>query len=74
MDHGDEPLPLIWSGEHGCFGYYFNPAAVWITVPLESLTMFGVDISVLLARLMAKMEIGAGPNLLSGAERGLGNW
>ena len=65
LDHGDEPLPLIWSGEHGCFGYY-NPAAVWITVPPEKLTMFGVNMPVLLARMLAQMEVvgGAEPLVL----------
>lgn len=64
LDHGDEPLPLIWSGEHGCFGYY-NPAGVWITVPLESLTMFSVNMPVLLARMLAKMEIVGGAEPLA---------
>jgi hypothetical protein len=64
LDHGDEPLPLIWSGEHGGFGYY-NAAAVWITVPPERLTMFGVNMPVLLARMLAKMEIVGGAEPLA---------
>ena len=64
LDHGDEPLPLIWSGEHGCFGYY-NPAAVWITVRPEKLTIFGVNMPVLLARMLAQMEIVGGAEPLA---------
>lgn len=64
LDHGDEPLPLIWSGEHGCFGYY-NPAAVWITVSPERLTMFSVNMPVLLARMLAQMEVVGGAEPLA---------
>ncbi|MFA7586859.1 MAG: hypothetical protein WCY11_11800 [Novosphingobium sp.] len=59
LDHGDEPLPLIWSGEHGCFGYY-NPAAVWITVPSERLTMFGINMAVLLAHIVKDLDVSGG--------------
>lgn len=59
LDHGDEPLPLIWSGEHGCFGYY-NPAAVWVTVPPERLTMFGVNMAVLLAHIVKDLDVSGG--------------
>lgn len=59
LDHGDEPVRLDWSAEHGGYGYY-NPSATWISVPPETMTMFGVNIPVLLARILAQLEIVGG--------------
>lgn len=59
LDHGDEPLRLIRSAEHGGYGYY-NPAAVWITVPPERLTLLGVNMPVLLAHIVKDLEVSGG--------------
>lgn len=59
LDHDDEPVRLTWSGEHGGYGYY-SPTAAWVMVPSESLTMFVVNMPVLLARMLAQLEIVGG--------------
>lgn len=64
LDHDDEPVRLIWSGEHGGYGYY-NPAADWVTVPSDSLTVFSVNMPVLLARMLAQMEVVGGAESLA---------
>lgn len=65
LDHGDEPVRLTWSGEHGGHGYY-SPTSAWVAVPSDSLTMFGVNLPVLLARMLTQLEIvgGAQPHVL----------
>lgn len=64
LDHDDEPVRLIWSGEHGGYGY-FNPAATWVSVSSDSLTMFSVNMPVLLARMLAQLEVVGGAEPLA---------
>ena len=55
-DHDDAPVSLTWSAEHNGYGY-FSPSAGWITVPDERLVVFGINVPVMLARLMVRFEI-----------------
>ena len=59
LDHDDEPIRLIWSSEHECYGYY-SPAAAWVSVPADSLLVLGVNLPVLLARMLTQLEIVGG--------------
>lgn len=55
-DHDDAPVSLTWSAEHNGYGY-FSPSAGWITVPDERLVVFGINLPVMLARMMVRFEI-----------------
>jgi hypothetical protein len=65
-DHDDAPVSLTWSAEHNGYGY-FSPSAGWITVPDERLVVFGINVPVMLARMMVKMDLlsRAGPAALT---------
>ena len=65
-DHDDAPVSLTWSAEHNGYGY-FSPSAGWITVPEERLVVFGVNMPVMLARMMVRMDVSsrAGPVALA---------
>lgn len=55
IDHDDEPINLIWSGEQAEYGY-FSPAAGWITVPNAQLATFRVNFDKLFLYMLARMD------------------
>lgn len=55
FDHEDEPVELIWSGEHDGYGY-FSPAAGWVTVPNSQLALFGVNFEALFRHVLASLR------------------
>lgn len=59
LDHDDEPVRLIWSGEHGGYGYY-SPAADWVPVPPDRLNIFAVNMPVLLAHMVKDLDVSGG--------------
>ncbi len=54
IDHEDEPIELIWSGEHGGYGY-FSPAAGWVTVPTSQLASFRVNLGTLFKHVLGRL-------------------
>ena len=59
LDHDDEPVCLTWSPEHCNYGY-FDPTSAWVSVPPDNLTMFGVNMPVLLAQIVRDIDVTGG--------------
>lgn len=55
VDHEDEPVELIWSGEHGGYGY-FSPAVGWVTVPNSRLALFSVSFDALIKHVLGPID------------------
>jgi hypothetical protein len=55
VDHDDEPIDLIWSGEHMGYGY-FSAASGWITVPNTQLASFRVNFDKLFEQVIARLD------------------
>jgi len=55
VDHEDEPVELIWSGEHRGYGY-FSPATGWVTVPNCLLALFGVSFDALIRHVLGALN------------------
>lgn len=55
VDHDDEPIDLIWSGEHMGYGY-FSAASGWITVPNAQLASFRVNFDKLFEQVIARLD------------------
>ena len=55
VDHDDEPVDLLWSGEHMSYGY-FSPAAGWVTVPNAKLSSFRVNFEKLIEQVIGRLD------------------
>lgn len=55
VDHEDEPVELIWSGEHGGFGY-FSPAVGWVTVSGSQLALYRVRFDALFSQVLVRLD------------------
>ena len=55
VDHDDEPVNLIWSAEHGGYGY-FSPNAGWIEVDADELVTFELQFEQLIALALSGLD------------------
>lgn len=55
VDHEDEPVELIWSGEHGGYGY-FSPAVGWVTVSGSQLALYRVRFDALFSQVLGRLD------------------
>lgn len=55
VDHDDEPVNLIWSGEHDGYGY-FSPNAGWIEADADELVTFELQFEQLIALALSGLD------------------